>query len=199
MINTPPFTLVYIHGFNSSPASHKARQLQHWLDAEQPTVQYAIPSLSPFPLEAMAQLTAIVQNAPGRVGLIGSSLGGFYAAYLAERFQLPAVLINPAVRPFDTLSRYLGENENFYTQERYELTQQHVDDLQSLFVERPSRPQQLWLMVQTADETLDYREATTHYRHSPAVIEYGGNHSFEAIERFFTPILAFLQTRQLSD
>lgn len=199
MITTPPFTVVYIHGFNSSPASHKAQQLQHWLDVEQPAVHYAIPSLSPFPREAMAQLTAIVQNAPGGVGLIGSSLGGFYAAYLAEQFRLPAVLINPAVRPFDTLSVYLGENENFYTQERYVLTQQHVEDLQSLFVAHPSRPQQLWLMVQTADETLDYREATRHYRRSPAVIEYGGNHSFDAIERFFKPMLAFLQKHAVSD
>lgn len=193
-MSAAPFTLVYIHGFNSSPLSHKAQQLQQWLAAAHPHVVLELPSLKPFPLDAIAQLEAIIKAAPGKVGLVGSSLGGFYAAYLAEKHALPAVLVNPAVRPFDTLSRYLGENENFHTQEKYVLTQQHVDDLRSLFVEKPSRPQNLWLMVQTADETLDYREATAHYGKSPALIEYGGDHSFQGFERFLQPMLAFLLT-----
>ena len=192
-MTSTPFTVVYIHGFNSSPQSHKAQLLQQWLTAQHPSVQCVLPALSPFPQEAMAQLHAIVRAAPGGVGLIGSSLGGFYASYLVEHEGVPAVLINPAVRPFDTLSRYLGDNENFHTRERYVLTQQHVDDLAALYVPALSHPQRVWLMVQTADETLDFREATQHYVRSPALVEYGGDHSFQHIERWFAPMLAFLQ------
>lgn len=192
-MSATPFTIVYIHGFNSSPLSHKAQLLQQWLASTHPQVVLVLPSLKPYPLDAIAQLEALIKAAPGKVGLVGSSLGGFYAAYLAEKYALPAVLVNPAVRPFDTLSRYLGENENFHTQEKYVLTQQHVDDLRSLFVEKPSRPHDLWLMVQTADETLDYREATAHYCKSPALVEYGGDHGFQGFERFFMPMLAFLR------
>ncbi len=187
-----PFTVIYIHGFNSSPLSHKAQQWQRWLDAEQPDVRYAIPALKPYPLDAIQQLSALIQAAPGAVGLVGSSLGGYYATYLAEKFSVPAVLINPAVRPFETLSRYIGENENFHTQEKYVLNQQHVDDLATLYISRTTRPEQLWLLVQTADETLDYREATAHFYRSPAVIEYGGDHSFQHAERFFPAMLDFL-------
>lgn len=192
-MTTTPFTVMYVHGFNSSPQSHKAQLLQQWLREHHPTVRCELPALSPFPLEAMTQLRAIVQAAPGGVGVVGSSLGGFYAASLAEQFGVRAVLINPAVRPFDSLSRYLGENENFHTQERYVLTQQHVDDLATLYVPVPSQPARLWVMLQTADETLDFREASAHYQHCPMLVEYGGDHSFQRIERWFAPMLAFLQ------
>jgi predicted esterase YcpF (UPF0227 family) len=187
------FTVVYIHGFNSSPQSHKAQQLKQWLAEQHPDIQCVLPALSPYPLEAMAQLEAQVQQAPESTGLIGSSLGGFYAAYLSEKYSVPAVLINPAVRPFETLSRYLGDNENFHTREHYELTQQHVDDLASLYVPEPSASARFWLMVQTADEALDFREATAHYSSSPALIEYGGDHSFQQCERWFPQMLTFLQ------
>ena len=187
------FTVVYIHGFNSSPQSHKAQQFSQWISAAHPAINLHVPALRPYPLEAMAQLEALAQSAPGGVGFVGSSLGGFYATYLAEKYRAPAVLINPAVRPFETLSRYLGENENFHTREHYVLTPQHVEDLRTLYVAAPSQPQRLLLMVQTGDETLDYREACTHYRASPAIIEYGGDHAFQQAERYFPTLLTFLQ------
>ena len=187
------FTVVYIHGFNSSPQSHKAQQFSQWIAAVHPEVCLHVPALRPYPLEAMAQLETLANAAKGGLGFIGSSLGGFSATYLAEQFRSPAVLVNPAVRPFETLSRYLGENENFHTREHYVLTQQHVDDLRTLYVEVPSQPQRLLLMVQTGDETLDYREACSHYRASPAIIEYGGDHAFQDADRHFATMLAFLQ------
>jgi predicted esterase YcpF (UPF0227 family) len=158
-----------------------------------PDIELHIPALKPYPLEAIAQLEDLAQRAPQHTGFIGSSLGGFYAVWLAETFSASAVLINPAVRPFDTLSRYLGENHNYHTQERYTLTQQHVDDLRSLYVAKPSQPQHLLLLAQTGDETLDFREAATHFRSSPAVIEYGGDHAFQQAERHFPLMLSFLQ------
>jgi hypothetical protein len=185
--------IVYIHGFNSSPQSHKAQQFRQWIEAHHPDITLHIPALKPFPLDAMAQLESLAQLAPDNTAFVGSSLGGFYATWLAEKFKARAALINPAVRPFDTLSRHLGENENFHTQERYVLTQQHVEDLRSLYVDNPSCPEKLLLLVQTGDETLDFREATAHFHASPSIIEYGGDHAFQQAERHFPFMLQFLQ------
>lgn len=187
------FSIVYIHGFNSSPQSHKAQLFKRWLHESHPAITLHTPALKPFPLDAISQLESLASIDPGKTGFIGSSLGGFYAIYLAEKFRAPAVLINPSVKPFDTLSRYLGENENFHTQERYTLTQQHVDDLRSLYVEKPASPEKLLLLTQTADETLDFREGTAHFHSSPAIIEYGGDHAFQNAERHFPFMLQFLQ------
>ena len=188
-----PFSIIYIHGFNSSPQSHKAQLFKHWMDATHPDITLHIPALKPYPLETIAQLEELANLNQDNTGFIGSSLGGFYAVHLAEKFNAPAVLINPSVKPFETLSRYLGENENFHTQERYVLLQQHVDDLCSLFVQQPSNPKKLLLLTQTGDETINFREGTAHFHTSPAIIEYGGDHSFQNAERHFPLMLQFLQ------
>ena len=188
-----PFSIVYIHGFNSSPQSHKAQLFKNWMNATHPDITLHIPALKPYPLDAIAQLEELTNLNKNNTGFIGSSLGGFYAVHLAEKFNAPAVLINPSVKPFETLSRYLGENENFHTQERYTLTQQHVDDLRSLFVPQPTNTEKLLLLTQTGVETLDYREGTAHFHTSPAIIEYGGDHAFQNAERHFPFMLKFLQ------
>lgn len=187
------FSIVYIHGFNSSPQSHKAQLFKRWIEETHPSVTLHIPALEPYPLGAIAQLEKLVLLNQGNTGIIGSSLGGFYAVHLADKFSAPAVLINPSVKPFETLSKYLGENENFHTQERYTLTQKHVDDLRSLYVPAPAHPERLLLLTQTADETLDFREGTAHFHASPAIIEYGGDHAFQNAERHFPFMLHFLQ------
>src|SRR5690606_28524994 len=97
------------------------------------------------------------------LGVIGSSLGGYYATWLADQYGFPAALVNPAVRPYDLLADYLGENRNLYTDERYELTTEHMQELLALDVPRPRRPEQFFLMVQTGDQTLDYRQAATKF------------------------------------
>ena len=188
------FSIIYIHGFNSSPQSHKAQLFKSWMNTTHPDITLHIPALKPYPLDAIAQLEALTNLNKHTTGFIGSSLGGFYAVHLSEKFNAPAVLINPSVKPFETLSQYLGENENFHTQERYMLTQQHVEDLRFLFVPQPTNPEKLLLLTQTGDETLDYREGTAHFHASPAIIEYGGDHAFQNAERHFPLMLQFLQT-----
>lgn len=184
--------LIYIHGFNSSPQSFKAQQFSQWLAANHPQIQLAVPALSPYPTQAMQQLRALVEEASGPLGLIGSSLGGFYATYLAETYGCRACLINPSVFPFATLAKYLGENQNFHTLEKYDFTAEHVEQLKALYIERLTRPQNFLLLQQTGDETLDYREASARYVAGPAIIEAGGDHAFQNAERYFPTMLRFL-------
>lgn len=181
-------TLLYLHGFNSSPESVKARMLADYLSRQPAAPAFACPALPYAPDRAAELIAAAIEERGGDVRLIGSSLGGYYATWAAERFGLRAALINPAVKPYRLLEDYLGPQQNLYTGERYVLTREHMAALAAL---EPARiaPTRYWLMVETGDETLDYREAVAYYagaRHS--VIE-GGDHGFQSWERYLPELL----------
>ena len=185
------FHLFYIHGFNSSPQSAKARLLGDAVRAK-PQVQYHVPGLPYDPARAIAILQdAIAQCLPEPVGLIGSSMGGFYGTYVAERYDLPLVLINPAVRPFELLRNYLGENENVYTGEKYVFTEQHIEQLKALDIEPVTRPQRYLLLTQTGDEVLDYRQGVEKYAGCRQIVEPDGSHGFDGFERYLNTIFEF--------
>ncbi len=172
---------LYLHGFLSSPQSQKAQELQALFDRHAPG-QLRVPVLPFAPAEAIelarAELARLQQQFP-RVLIIGSSLGGFYATHLTETFGVKAALINPAVRPFALFEHYLGPNRHFYTGEVHELTLEHIQQLQQLDCPTIKHPENLFLLLQTGDETLDYRLAAQLYRQCPGWLEGGGNHSFQ--------------------
>lgn len=185
--------IVYLHGFNSSPQSTKARQTADWLAQHAPQHQFQCPELAPYPGDAREQIDTLVCNADD-VWLIGSSLGGFYATWLAERYDLPAVLINPSVHPYKTLRDYLGPNRNLYTDVPWEFRTEHIDELEALRVEPLQRPQNFMVLVQTGDEVLDYREAERKYARGCLIVEEGGDHSFRDYPRQLPAMLAFFES-----
>lgn len=192
-------TIIYIHGFNSSPSSQKARLTGEWLAAHHPDVDYLVPSL-PFDPEAVAGiLERTLSQVQGEVGLIGSSMGGFYSLWLAERFDCRAVLVNPAVSPHLLLKDYLGEQVNAYTGERYGFTERDIRVLESQLVPVPRHPERLWLLTQQGDETLDWRDAVNRYPQLRSVVESGGSHGFDGYERFLPSIYQFLTTGSVPD
>lgn len=182
--------LVYIHGFQSSPQSAKARQLADGLGRAHPGVRLVAPALSFDPRDCMARLEQALDALAG-VGvskplLVGSSMGGFYATAMAERRQLRAVLVNPAVRPHELLAGHLGEElVNPHSGERHRLDGNDLDAFRALAVARPSRPQDLLVLLQTGDEILDWRQAAETYADCSVVKLLGGNHSFENFEDVF--------------
>jgi predicted esterase YcpF (UPF0227 family) len=190
-------TIFYLHGYNSSPQSHKAqlcgRYFQHCQHAGQALIDYQVPQLSYAPALAIAQLQSLIANAEQPL-LIGSSLGGYYANYLAQQFDCKAVLINPAIYPDHLLVDYLGPQRNDYTGETYTLSEQHMIELQALSVDGIRQPEQRWVLLQTGDETLDYSQASAYYRRCKTVIEYGGDHSFQNFARWLPAITDFLIT-----
>jgi len=172
-------SLLYLHGFLSSPQSKKAQLTSDYCKRTNCVDQMLLPSLQWGPDAAMAQLHGIVREAADQdIILIGSSLGGYYATYLAEYYGLPAALINPAVAPFDSWEAYLGEHRNYYSDAVIEVTRSHIAELENLHVDRLEKPENIMLLVETDDETLDYRKAVSKYAESPQLVRIGGSHAY---------------------
>jgi predicted esterase YcpF (UPF0227 family) len=183
--------LVYVHGFNSSPLSFKATLLRKRMAELGRAGEFVCPELPHRPAHAMALLERVVaDHAAERPVLIGSSLGGYYSTWLAERHALRAVLVNPAVRPYDLLSSLLGRQTNLYSGIQYDFTEEHVAELRALEVER-IHPERYLLLVGTADEVLDYRHAVERYRGCKQVTDEGGDHGLSNFERYVDRILEF--------
>jgi predicted esterase YcpF (UPF0227 family) len=182
--------LIYIHGLNSSPASFKASLLMRRLESMGRGAEFLAPALPNRPRAAAALLEAHVAAHPG-AALVGSSLGGFYATWLAEGHGLRAVLVNPAVRPCEGLRQLLGAQQNLYTGERYELTQAHLDELAALEVPAITRPERYLLMVETGDEVLDYRDAVKRYGGCRQMVIEGGDHAFKDFGDYLGTVLEF--------
>ncbi len=187
-------TLVYVHGFLSSPGSHKALLTKRWLSEQRPSVNYCCPYLSPYPTEAKAQLHALMSSLKGEhIGFIGSSLGGFWSTWLVENYGHKAVLINPSVRPYELIGRIEGlPQHNFYTQDSYVMTAEHAREYKEAYQPQLKNQEAYWLMVQTGDETLDYRLAVERYQGCRQRVVEGGDHSFQGFEHQLEDILSFL-------
>ena len=125
-------SILYLHGFASSPASWKVRALADALNARKQGYRLICPSLSPVPNEAIAQAEAIIESRVGPLTLVGSSLGGYYATWLAEKHLLRAALINPAVIAPVSLEKYLGKQTNLHTGREFEFTEEHLAQLRAL-------------------------------------------------------------------
>jgi len=181
--------LIYIHGFNSSPASAKAQLLKARLKALGRGAEFAAPALPYSPAQAAVLLDALMASHPG-AALVGSSLGGFYATWLAEKHGVKAVLLNPVVLPYELLAPLVGIQKKFHTGEEYEFTTQHVAELRALEVERVT-PARYLLIVAKGDEVLDYRRAVERYRGCRQLVIEGGDHGLSDFANYVDAVLDF--------
>jgi predicted esterase YcpF (UPF0227 family) len=184
--------IVYIHGFNSSPASHKSNQLRERLAELDRGAEFVCPALPHWPKQAMALLEREIARVPAHeVTLVGSSLGGFYATSLTEKTGVRSVLVNPAITPQVGLRAYLGQQKNLYSGEEYVLTEEHLAQLADLQVKKPARMDHYLLMHTTGDELLDWRTAVDHYRGCRQVIVQGSDHGFSEFGNYLDIVLEF--------
>ncbi len=174
--------IIYIHGWNSSGNARKAELLRAEL-ANNTEYEVASHTLKSHPREAIKQLTKIIESEKKsrKVFLIGSSLGGYYAVYLAEELGLKATMINPAVWAYKIFENDRGENLNPNTDETYIVDQEWIDSLEEIFIKSPDIQKYL-VLLQTGDETLDYRYAEKYFSGAKISIDQGGSHSFEDLE-----------------
>ncbi len=182
--------LIYIHGFGGSGEGVKAKLFREYF--KECDVPFISPSLSYVPDLAIKTLEELIESYPGDVKLIGSSLGGYYTMYLAQKYDLKAVLINPSINPHITLKQVLGQAPNFYDNSSFEWNSGHIEMLKK-YRSTITFNESLMLLVQQGDELLDYREAVKFLPHVKTVAEEGGSHSFDGIEHHFETIKTFLE------
>lgn len=187
--------IVYLHGFNSSPDSHKAQVLRRYMQEQGLGDEYACPSLRPLANDAIQAIETATRG-DSSVCFVGSSLGGFYATYLAEKHDANAVLINPAIDPHLGLRALLGPQKNLHTGERYTLTEAHLAQWEKLYVPRIT-PGRYLLIVETDDEVLDYRRAVARYEGAEQRVIPGGDHSLQSFPEHLARILEFARAAAL--
>lgn len=182
--------IIYIHGFGSSGEAKKAKLLRAHCQEE--GIRFIAPSLPTIPDLAIKTLSELIEsyqdNEP--VYLMGSSLGGYYALYLSDKYNLKTVLINPAVNASETLKKALGHGINHYDNSTYEWNESHLDMLESYEIEEPNL-ENLFVLLQKGDEVLDYEEALDFLEGAKMIVEEGGNHSFEGLDRHLLSIKRF--------
>jgi predicted esterase YcpF (UPF0227 family) len=187
--------IIYLHGFASAGFGVKAQKFLEYFEEE--LITPTLPTIPNLAIATLEQLIEALLSRDIKVSLIGSSLGGFYALHLANKYDLKAVLINPAVRPWYTLESYRkDENEmaiSYYDNSKFEFNHSHVQSLRNYDVAGLKYPKNILTLLQTDDEVLDYTEAATKLEETNLEIEEGGNHSFIGIERYFRKVSTFLE------
>ena len=182
-------TIIYIHGFGSSGARGKAELFREHYKSK--GVAFLAPSLSYVPELAVQTLQEIACNCKNPV-FIGSSLGGFYALFLANQLETKAVLINPALYAPNTLKRHVqGFAINYFDLSKFEWNDRHLAMLKRFKVEAPKQ-ENIFLLLQKGDDVLDYKESLKMLSGAKCIVEEGGTHRFEGIERYFKEIDHFL-------
>lgn len=188
--------IIYLHGFRSAPASHKAQSLKRRMEARGLDHAFWCEQLPHVPARAIALIERALLEAPERnpghaPTLVGSSLGGYYATFLAERHGLRAVVVNPAVvAPLD-LAQWTGMQTNLYTGEAFEFTTEHIDQLRALDTGTLTDPARYWLLAEKGDEVLDYRLAVEKYRGGRQTVLDGGDHGFSRWEDYLDEVIAY--------
>ena len=183
--------IIYLHGFNSTPSSHKARSMAAWMAQRGLGDRFACPALPDLPNQAIRVIeTELARHDVSQVTFIGSSLGGYYATWLAEKHETRAVLINPAVRPYTGLEAYLGTQKNLHTGIEYQLTREHLAQWRALEARRID-PERYLLLLETGDEVLDWREAALRYEGARMSVRDGGDHTLQSVPEHLPRIRAF--------
>lgn len=197
---TTPFTVVYLHGFLSTPASAKGRELR--AAAQAAGWRFEAPDLNLPPREVEALLEdlfgRLAPDARRRTLITGSSLGGFWALRAARRFGLPAAVVNPCLEPWRFVPAHTGPQRIYGTERWIEVLQGFADDFRVLARETPPAPRDpadLLLLLSTADEVLDWREAAQALGASPRILSVGDDHRMERFARYLPAVAAFFARR----
>lgn len=184
--------VLYLHGFRSSPKSFKARVVQKALEDAGRAQQLICPQLPASPKEAMELALLLAErHAPDNLSIIGSSLGGFYATWLAERLGVRAVLLNPSVNPLTNLQHHVGVTTAWHSDQPFEFRREYIDELAALRVERITRPERYFLLAATGDEVLDYRDMVAHYAGAKQHVIEGSDHAIPEFPQYVDEVLAF--------
>lgn len=194
---SPATRLIYLHGFKSSPKSQKAQSLIDYAQNElidlldQGKLELLVPRLPYKPEKAIALIEKLI-NGSDKVALIGSSLGGFYSIYFAEKFNCKAILVNPLVALQESMAAtFLGHHTNLYSGEEFDIEMSDAEYLKSLEQTVIEQQRKYLLLLETGDEVLDSKLALDKFPSAKQVVIEGGNHRFESFEKYLPQMIEF--------
>ena len=186
--------IIYLHGFQSSTLSIKGQYIQAFCQ-NQHHIQVHLPDLNMPPKQVLAHVSKMIECLD-QVVLIGSSLGGFYATQLVAKHAVPAVLINPAMRPWQLFHDLFGDELPYVVNGQWTLDQTQLDQLEQMAVPFVQDADKILVLLQQDDEVLDYREAQRYYSNaahpSMMITEANGNHAMDNFADKIPMALQFL-------
>lgn len=190
--------VVYLHGFRSSPNSSKAVKTKEAIKALSTMsnpIHWYCPQLLASPKQSMDMVIEYIQANPvDRLIVIGSSLGGFYANYLAERYQCKAVTLNPAVRAPRELAPHVGMMTAYDSDEPFDFRPEYIDELCALQVERLARPENYFLIAAKGDELLDWKEMVDFYSGAQQLVLEGSDHGISEYSEYLPQVMRFISS-----
>ena len=191
----PTTHLLYLHGFRSSPQSAKAKKMAALVASEYPQVSWWCPQLPPSPRQAMQDIMDKLETWPrgNSMAVVGSSLGGFYATWVAEQMGCKAVLLNPAVEPSRDLAKYIGEQTSWHDpEETFFFQPEFVEELKALHAGPLKNPERYFAVIAKGDEVLDWHEMTARYKNAGIRLLEGGDHALSDFDDHLQAIMQFL-------
>jgi len=184
--------ILYLHGFRSSPGSRKATMLRERMRALGREGEYVCPALPTSPRAAVDLALGLASGLPpSSVALIGSSLGGYYATWLAEQLGCRAVLLNPAITPARDLEAHLGRQPVYFSADEIDFRPEHLRELQEIDTPVISRPGRYFLVAATGDDLIDYRTMTSKYAGARQHVIAGSNHELSDFDLYMDEVLDF--------
>jgi uncharacterized protein len=187
--------LLYLHGFRSSPSSIKAQKMANIVQSQHPGVTWWCPALPASPKRAMAMVLQGVLAWPrDQMAIVGSSLGGFYASWLAQELHCPAVLLNPAVYPARDLAGHIGEHPAWHDRTQsvfFEVS--YVQELADMQAQAPSAKPRTLALIAKGDEVLDWREMLARHQAGQVCLLERGDHALSDFDVHVPEILEFLR------
>ena len=189
--------LVYLHGFRSSPNSTKAvmtGEAVRALSTAQNSYEWYCPQLLASPKKSMDMVSKhIDQSQVDRMVIIGSSLGGFYTNYLAEKYRCKGIVLNPAVYAARELEPHVGMMTAYDSEEPFDFKAEYIDQLQVLQVNRISNPERYFLIAAKGDELLDWREMAAFYPGAKQLILEGSDHGIADYATHLSSVIEFIE------
>lgn len=201
-MHAPTTHLLYLHGFRSSPLSMKAQQVAARVQREHPGVTWWCPQLPPSPQAAMAQVMSSLAGWPrDRMAVVGSSLGGFYARWVALQTGCRAALLNPAPFPARDLAAHIGEQTTWQNPaERFFFEPHFVDELRVLEADiarlgplQPTTPDRVFALLAKGDEVLDWREMQAFAAGGTVRLLAGSDHAISDFDDHIGALFDFLR------
>ncbi len=189
--------LVYLHGFRSSPNSSKAvmtRDAVRVLSDTKDRYEWYCPQLLASPKESMEMVINRIDQSPtDHIVVIGSSLGGFYANYLAEKYECKGIILNPAVRAAKELKPHVGMMTAYDSDEPFDFRAQYIDELLALQVEKITRPERYFLICAKGDELLDWKEMVQFYCGAQQLVLDGSDHGLSEYANHLPAVIQFIK------